>query len=719
MASDSTLEIPIAGMDCAECTRQVQRAIASVPGVETVEVYLAAEKAILRHQGDIDITAIRRAVRAAGYSVPDKFPKPVQTDHTRSISALLGILFGAVLLLVIAGEWLGLLDAAVERIPWSLGLAGVLLIGFPVFVKVVQAAVNRQIIAHTLMMVGVLAAVSVGEWTTAAVVAFFMRIGDYVERFTAERARRAVKDMSAIAPQSARVVREGNEYEVPLDQVDVGEIVVVRPGEAIPVDGEVIAGHAVVDQAAITGESMPVEAGPGSRVFAATLARQGSLRVRATQVGRDTTFGRVIRMVEEAEAQRGEIQRLADRFSGYYLPAVIGVAAGTYLFNQNPLSATAVLVVACSCAFALATPIAILASVGAGARRGLLIKGGKYLEILPKADVLLIDKTGTLTLGKPEITDIYDYRLPPLPGVTIDDSSALQSEIRNHNSTIINQQSSILGLAASAEHYSEHPLAEAIRKAAEARHLELQDPEEFEAIPGLGVRAKLNGVSVSVGNLRLAGSETAEGELPGASQLLAQGKTLLYVAIDGHLAGVLAAADTLRPEVPEAIAALSDLGISRIELLTGDSEASAAALAGELGIPYRAALLPEDKIAIVKNYQEQGHTVVMVGDGVNDAPALALADVGIAMGDTRRTVAMEAAHIVLLREDWALIPELFRIARRTMRVVKMNIGFTVVYNLAGLTLAALGLIPPVLAAAAQSLPDLAILANSSRLIRQK
>jgi Cd2+/Zn2+-exporting ATPase/Cu+-exporting ATPase len=299
----------------------------------------------------------------------------------------LGILFGAVLLLVIAGEWLGLLDAAVERIPWSLGLAGVLLIGFPVFVKVVQAAVNRQIIAHTLMMVGVLAAVSVGEWTTAAVVAFFMRIGDYVERFTAERARRAVKDMSAIAPQSARVVREGNEYEVPLDQVDVGEIVVVRPGETIPVDGEVIAGHAVVDQAAITGESMPVEAGPGSRVFAATLARQGSLRVRATQVGRDTTFGRVIRMVEEAEAQRGEIQRLADRFSGYYLPAVIGVAAGTYLFNQNPLSATAVLVVACSCAFALATPIAILASVGAGARRGLLIKGGKYLEILPKTDV--------------------------------------------------------------------------------------------------------------------------------------------------------------------------------------------------------------------------------------------------------------------------------------------------------------------------------------------
>lgn len=286
-----------------------------------------------------------------------------------------------------------------------------LLIGFPVFVKVARAAVHRQIIAHTLMMVGVLAALSVGEWSTAAVVAFFMRVGDYVEQFTAERAHRAVKELSAIALQSAHVLRKGIEVEVPLDQVDVGETVVLRPGKTIPVDGEVIAGHVVIDQATITGESMPVEAGPGSRVFAATLASQGSPRVRVTQVGRDTTFGRVIRLVEEAEAQRGEIQRLADRFSGYYLPVVIGVAAGTYLFSRYPLSAKAVLVVACSCAFALATPIAILASVGAGAKRGLLIKGGKYLEILPKADVLRIDKTGTLTLGEPEITGFLDFRL--------------------------------------------------------------------------------------------------------------------------------------------------------------------------------------------------------------------------------------------------------------------------------------------------------------------
>lgn len=713
MAGGSTFEIPIAGMDCADCTRHVQRAIASVPGVETVEVYLAAEKAVVHHRGELDITTIRRAVESAGYSVPEEFPRPVQTDYTRSFFALLGLLFGAVLVLVIAGEWLGLLDVVVGRIPWPLGLAAVLLIGFPVFVKVVRAAINRQIIAHTLMMVGVLAALSVGEWSTAAVVAVFMRFGDYVERFTAERARRAVKDLSAIAPQSARVLRGGVETEVPLDLVEVGETVVVRPGETIPVDGEVIAGHAVINQATVTGESMPVEAGPGSRVLAATLASQGSLRVRVSQVGRDTTFGRVIRLVEEAEAQRGEIQRLADRFSGYYLPVVLGVAAGTYIFSQNPLSAAAVLVVACSCAFALATPIAILASVGAAAKRGLLIKGGKYLEILPKADVLLIDKTGTLTLGKPEITDILDFRL------VNDDVSTPKSGIRNQKSTIKNRQSSLLSLAASAERYSEHPLAEAIRREAEARRLELQEPDEFEAVPGLGVRARLNGHSITVGSLRLAETATAEGEPPAASQLRAQGKTLLYVTIDGNLAGVLSTADTLRPEVPEALAALREIGVSRIELITGDSETSAAALAGKLGIPYRATLLPEDKIAVVKKYQEQGHTVVMVGDGVNDAPALAQADVGIAMGDTRRTVAMEAAHIVLLREDWSLIPELFRIARRTMRVVKVNIGFTAAYNLFGLTLAALGLIPPVLAAAAQSLPDLVILANSSRLIRQK
>jgi Cu+-exporting ATPase len=700
MADPETLEVPIQGMDCAECTLHVQHAIAALPGVEAVNVFLASEKAVIQlDPAQTDMPAIRKAVEEAGYSVPTpvagQSSSPPLSDFTRRVLALFGIVFGAILFIVVVGEWLGLFEAVTQRVPWPIGLAIVLIGGYPVFRNVVRATLKGQVISHTLMTLGVLAALAVGEWATAAVVVFFMRVGDYDESFTAERARSAVKDLTAMAPQRARVERDGEEHDVPITEVAVGETVIVRPGEKVPVDGEVIGGQATLDQAAITGEAMPVEAGPGAKVFAATLARLGSLRVRTTHVGPDTTFGRVVKMVEEAEAHRADVQRVADKFSAYYLPVVAGIAALTLLIRHDPLATAAVLVVACSCSFALATPIAMLASVGAGARRGLLIKGGKYLESLARADVLLIDKTGTLTLGRPQITDILSL------------NGASENEI--------------LTLVASAERYSEHPLAEAARARARERHLPLEVPEDFEAVPGLGVRARLNGGVVTVGNRRMIPHASS---LAVADELEAQGKTLLFVAQDGELVGALAAADTPRPEVPIALAAVRGLGVGHIELLTGDNERSAAALvSGKLGealpdVRCRANLLPEDKIAIVKAYQAQGHTVVMVGDGVNDAPALAQADVGIAMGAAGSDVAVEAAHVALMREDWTLVPEVFRIAQRTLRVVKLNIGFTALYNLAGLSLAALGFLPPILAAAAQSLPDLGILANSSRLLRQ-
>ena len=345
------------------------------------------------------------------------------------------------------------------------------------------------------------------------------------------------------------------------------------------------------------------------------------------------------------------------------------------------------LVVACSCSFALATPIAMLASIGAAARRGLLIKGGQYIETLAKADVLLIDKTGTLTLGKPRISEI-----------------ALVDGVCDRDC--------LLRYAASAERYSEHPLAQAVREAAVRHELSLAEPNEFESLPGQGVRATIEGRRVVVGSQAFVG-ET------GWPALSNNGATTLFVAIDGRPAGVLAATDTLRSEVPEALAALRKLGITRIELLTGDNQQTANALAEQLGIAYRANLLPEDKIRIVSEYQAQGHKVVMIGDGVNDAPALAQADVGVAMAVAGSAVAVEAAHISLMREDWLLVPELFRIARRTMRVVKLNLAFTTIYNIVGVSLAAFGLLPPILAAAAQSIPDLGILGNSARLLKQK
>jgi Cu+-exporting ATPase len=690
-----TLEIPISGMDCAECAQHVQHAIEKLPGVQSVNVFLATEKAIVRLDPDqVELPDIRTAVQGAGYEVPasdSPQPAPVSMgDFNRRSTVLLVSVFTIILSVVIFGEGMGLFDFLNARVPFLLGLVLVIAGGYPVFMNVIRAILRRQVISHTLMTLGVIAALAVGQWVTAALVVIFMRIGDYVENFTTESARRAVKELITLAPQTARVERNGVELEIPVSEVKIGETIIVRPGEKIAVDGEVISGQATIDQSAITGESMPFEAASGTHVFAATIAKLGSLRIRAERIGMDTTFGRVVKMVEEAETHRADVQRIADVFSAWYLPVVAVIAALTFLISRNPLSTAAVLLVACSCSFALATPVAMLASVGASAKRGLLIKGGKYLELLARADVLLVDKTGTLTLGQPRVAEVVS-----LNGFS---------------------RAEILTLAASAERYSEHPLAEAVRSLARDENIFLLEPQNFEAVPGLGVRAVINQQRIVVGNRRMIPSTET---LAIAADLEAQGKTLLLLESNDQLVGILAAADTLRAEVPAALEAARALGIRHIELLTGDNERTASTLAEKLGVSYRANLLPENKIDVVKEFQAKGHIVVMVGDGVNDAPALAQADVGIALGAAGIDVAIEAAHIVLMREDWNLVSEVLRIAQRSMRIVKMNLAFTTFYNVIGLSLAAFGILPPVLAAAAQSLPDIGIMGNSARLLKQK
>ena len=396
-------------------------------------------------------------------------------------------------------------------------------------------------------------------------------------------------------------------------------------------------------------------------------------------------FGRVIKMVEEAEAHRADVQQFADKFSAYYLPVVASIAALTFLFSRNPLATAAVLLVACSCTIALATPIAMLATIGMNAKHGVLIKGGKYIETLARADVLLIDKTGTLTLGKPVVTDII-----ALNGM---------------------DEHTLLSRAASADRYSEHPLADALRRSAHERGLVLSEITNFESHTGKGVQATVDGKKVFVGKSTHVIPEQAK-------EFETQGKTVLYVSIDDTLAGFIAVSDTLRNEVPDALREAKRLGIKKIELLTGDNERTASSVAGALNISYRAGLMPEDKIRIVKEYQAQGHIVVMAGDGINDAPALAQANVGIAM-KAGTDIAIEAAHITLLREDWTLIPQVIAAAQRTMLVVKGNLGFTAAYNIIGLALAAFGFLPPMLAAALQSIPDLGILGNSARLLKNQ
>ncbi len=442
-----------------------------------------------------------------------------------------------------------------------------------------------------------------------------------------------------------------------------------------------------MDQASITGEPLPGEVAPGAHVFASTIPRGGALRLRVDRVGADATFGRVLRMVEEAEAGRGPVQSFADRFSGWYLPVVAGIAALVLVLRRDPLATAAVLVVACSCAFAIATPVAMLASIGAAARRGILVKGGRYLEALARADVVLVDKTGTLTTGRPVVTEVI-----PLGGVEADE---------------------VVRLAASAERDSEHPVGEAIRAEATRRGVPVSAPTSFQALEGLGVAADVDGRRVVVGRDRVALADTSI-----AVDLAAPaGRTLAWVVRDGEPIGALALRDELRPEVPAAVDALRALGIGTIEMLTGDRVGAAAEVALRLGVDFRAELLPDDKIRVVREHQARGRTVVMIGDGVNDAPALAQADVGIAMGALGTDLALEVAHVALMRDDWSLVPETFRMARRTMGVVKGNFALTGVYNVVGLTLAAIGILPPALAAAAQSIPDVGILGNSARLLR--
>ena len=574
-------------MDCASCAAHVRSALEAVDGVVSADVKVSAEKAVIEYdERRPDLRRLTQAVASAGYTVPAESLSSVPPDERllegrrfgRRAVAVTGLVFGAVLLGMVLGEWLGLFEALTRRVPLPIGVFLVALVGWPAFHSVVRAALRGRVISHTLMTVGVLAALAIGQWVTAAVVAFFMRVGDFVEGFTVRRGRQALKDLEALAPATARVERAGDLEEMPAGDVRVAEVVVVRPGERLPVDGEVVSGRASVEQAAITGESMPVEARLGTRVFAATIVRGGALRVRTTRVGAEATFGRIVRIVEDAEANRGRMQTFADRFSGWYLPVVAAVALLTFALRRDPLATAAVLVVACSCAFAIATPVAMLASIGASARRGLLVKGGAYLEALARADVVLVDKTGTFTLGRPTVAEVVSVN-----GAAPDE---------------------VLRLAASAERDSEHSLAEAVRVEASRRGLPTVTPVRFESLEAAGVVAEVEGHRVAVGSERLVSGAT--GTEQEVARLRGEGMSLAYVSRDWESIGIVAFRDEVRPEVPAAIAALRELGLERIALLTGDHERAAAPVAERLGIPFRAGLLPEDKIRIVREYQSRG-----------------------------------------------------------------------------------------------------------------
>jgi Cu+-exporting ATPase len=535
----------------------------------------------------------------------------------------------------------------------------------------------------------------------SAVIIAFVLLGKYMEEIIKKRSSAAVRKLMDLRPAVAHVVRNGEEVEIPAESIMVGEAVVVRPGERIPTDGEVFEGASSVDESMLTGESMPVEKSAGSRLIGGTLSRNGMLRFQATRIGKDTALSQIIKLVEEAQASTAQVQRLADKVTRYFVPAVVAVAVAAFFgwwiagnFPQALLALIAVLIISCPCALGVATPAALMVGVGKAAEAGILVRGAEVLGRARKLSVVVFDKTGTLTRGEPNITDVI-----PLGSV---------------------RESEVLRLGAAVEVGSEHPLGEAIVRAAHHRNVRLPTATAFSAIAGHGIEARIEGSRILLGNRRLFRREGIDIAAAEARMITLEqdGKTAMLVGIGDKVIGIIAVADTLKPEAGSAIAALKREGVEVI-LLTGDNERTARAIGGQLGIErIIAEVLPADKAKIIEELQAAGKTVAMVGDGVNDAPALAAADIGIAIG-SGSDVAKETGGILLIKDDVRDVVTAIRISRATLRKIKQNLFWAFIYNAVGIPVAALRLLNPIIAAAAMALSSLSVIVNSALLKRAK
>ncbi len=579
-------------------------------------------------------------------------------------------------------------------------LLAVALAGGPIVFGAIKGLLQREINVDELVSIAIIASIYLGEYLAAAIVAFIMAFGSLLEEFTAERARHAISTLISLSPKTASVRRNGEFIETPLEQVQIGDIILVKPGENIPVDGEVIDGQSSVNQASITGESIPADKFVGHQVFAGTINLSGALSVQTKKVGSETTLGKIIHLVEEADENRAPIMRLADQWAKWFTPAILLIAVAVYLLTSNPADklyrAATVLIVACPCALILATPTAIVAAIGNAAKKGIIIKGGRYLEQASEVDTVIFDKTGTLTLGEPIVSDVL----------------SLNGEPPNQ----------ILRLAAIAEKFSEHPLADAVVQKALDSNLDIPAPEGFVNTPGRGVEAYFNGTRVLVGNRAFIAEQNIPIETKTEQAIEnyeSDGKTTLLMARGNELAGVLAVTDVLKDTVPNSIEQLRKIGIKHISIFTGDNPQAAAAISQQIQADdYFAQMLPDAKLDGVRKLQAEGKKVAVIGDGVNDAPALAAADVGIAMGAAGTDVAIEAAPICLMADDIEKIPELFRLSKKTKRVILQNIiFFAVIFNVAALIAASLGGLSPITGALVHNIGSVAVVLNSARLIR--
>jgi len=735
------IELQITGMSCASCAARLTKGLSGLHGVESANVNLATERATIHFDPNvIDEEAIVKLIRDYGFDVVPEQHADHEHEHVHEhFAGIPGsvvrrkIIVSAVLSVLILLGTYGVIGTLNN--PWLLWILATPVqfwAGLQFYKGAFAAARHRSADMDTLIAVGSSAAYfysvtlilfpSLFEqapgihtmlyFDTSSVIITLILFGDFLEEKAKGRTKEAIRHLIGLQSKTARVVRDGRETDIPVDQVSVGDIIVVRPGEKIPVDGQVVDGSSTVDESMISGESVPVEKQTGDEVIGATINKSGSFHFRATRVGSDTTLAQIVKLVEQAQGSKAPIQRLADVIAGYFVPVVVCISVVTFIvwlitgptpsFNYALLNAVAVLIIACPCALGLATPTAIMVGTGKGAENGVLFKSGAALETAYKVDTVVLDKTGTLTEGRPIVTDIQTY--------------AGWSE------------NELLRLAASAERGSEHPFGDAIIKASQERNIETESPKQFRALPGHGIEANVDGHKVLVGSLRyicsLIGEECSE-MLTESGKWAAEGKTPVCVSVDDKIVGLIGVADALKPHAAQAVKMLHDSGLQVI-MLTGDNSQTAESIARQAGIDkVIAEVLPEQKSAEVSRLQDEGRIVAMVGDGINDAPALAQADIGIAIG-SGTDVALETADVTLISGDLRGIVTAMSLSKATLRTIRQNLFAAFFYNVILIPVAAGVLYPffkilidPMWAAAAMALSSVSVVSNSLRLKRFK